>query len=162
MTNTLKHLCRKYLFTILTSIMVFIIAAIGYYFGYIDGNNNVKVTTLTETVEKEVVVEKAIPAESNFKSIGIFKTTGYCPCTYCSEGYGTTTATGAVAVEGITIAVDPSVIPYGSKVWINGHCYIAQDCGGAVRGNIIDIYVENHEDCDKMNGMYEVYIETDE
>ena len=42
-------------------------------------------------------------------------------------------------VEGQTIAVDPRVIPYGTKVIIGG-----QDCGGAIQGNHIDIYVNNH------------------
>ena len=113
----------------------------------------VRTITVTETVAVPV------PAEQNFESIGVFKTTGYCPCRSCSEGYGRSTASGAVATEGITIAVDPKVIPYGTKVWINGHCYIAQDCGGAVKGKVIDIFVDNHSDCDRMNGKYEVYIE---
>ena len=40
-------------------------------------------------------------------------------------------------------AVDPSVIPYGTEVLIDGHVYIAEDCGGAVKGNVIDIFVED-------------------
>lgn len=118
----------------------------------------VKTITITETI----AVPTPVPAEKNYVHVGTFKTTGYCPCKECSEGYGKSTATGATATEGITIAVDPNVIPYGTKVWINGHVYIAQDCGGAVKGNHIDIYVENHEDCDKMNGSYEIYIEKTE
>jgi len=53
------------------------------------------------------------------------------------------TSTGAIAEEGKTIAVDPSIIPYGSIVLINGNEYIAQDCGGAIKGNKIDIFVES-------------------
>lgn len=44
------------------------------------------------------------------------------------------------AIEGHTIAVDPNVIPLGSEVLINGHEYVAEDIGGAVKGNVIDIY----------------------
>ncbi|MFR5613204.1 MAG: 3D domain-containing protein [[Clostridium] innocuum] len=44
------------------------------------------------------------------------------------------------AIEGHTIAVDPDVIPLGSKVLIDGHVYVAEDVGGAVKGNVIDIY----------------------
>ncbi len=40
------------------------------------------------------------------------------------------------------IAVDPNVIPLGSKVWVEGYGYaIAGDTGGAIKGNKIDILV---------------------
>lgn len=65
---------------------------------------------------------------------------------------GTLTATGLKPVRdpnGIsTIAVDPSVIPLGSKVFIPGYGYaIASDTGGVVKGNIIDLYLNSHEEC---------------
>ena len=42
------------------------------------------------------------------------------------------------------IAVDPSVIPLGSKVWVQGYGYaIAGDTGGAIKGNRIDLHVPN-------------------
>ncbi|GAA3318014.1 hypothetical protein GCM10020331_019070 [Ectobacillus funiculus] len=38
------------------------------------------------------------------------------------------------------IAVDPSVIPLGSKVWVEGYGYaIAGDTGGAIKGHRIDV-----------------------
>lgn len=55
------------------------------------------------------------------------------------------TSTGTVATASRTIAVDPRVIPYGSKVKIDGKEYIAEDCGGAIKGNRIDIFVDNHD-----------------
>lgn len=40
------------------------------------------------------------------------------------------------------IAVDPSVIPLGSKVWVEGYGNaIAGDTGGAIKGNIIDLHM---------------------
>lgn len=80
-----------------------------------------------------------------WKSLGTFMCTTYCGCSECSEGYGNMTSTGVVAQEGRTIAVDPSVIPYGTHVLIDGNEYIAEDCGGAVKGEHIDIYYESHE-----------------
>lgn len=47
-----------------------------------------------------------------------------------------------------TISVDPTVIPLGSKVFIPGYGYaIAADTGGAVKGNIIDLYLNSMEEC---------------
>ena len=65
---------------------------------------------------------------------------------------GTLTATGTKPVYnpgGIsTIAVDPSVIPLGSKVYVSGYgTAIAADTGGAINGNIIDVYFNSEADC---------------
>ncbi|MDT8717150.1 hypothetical protein IAI10_10830 [Clostridium sp. 19966] len=47
-----------------------------------------------------------------------------------------------------TIAVDPSVIPLGTKVFIPGYGYaICADTGGAIVGNIIDLYMNSEADC---------------
>ncbi len=54
------------------------------------------------------------------------------------------TSTGAPLVEGDTIAVDPTIIPYGTRVIINGHIFTASDCGGAIKGNHIDVFVNDH------------------
>lgn len=58
---------------------------------------------------------------------------------YAGDGI---TSTGTVPRWG-TIAVDPSVIPYGSKVYIPqfGMTFRAEDCGGAIKGNRIDIFM---------------------
>lgn len=76
--------------------------------------------------------------------------TAYCPCSACCGQYDDgITATGTVATEGRTIAVDPKVIPYGAHVEINGHEYIAEDTGSAMKkgGCRIDIFMESHQDC---------------
>ena len=47
-----------------------------------------------------------------------------------------------------TIAVDPNVIPLGSKVYIPGYGYaIASDTGGAIKGNKIDLYMNSENAC---------------
>lgn len=83
-----------------------------------------------------------------------FHVTAYCGCYSCSEGYGTQTSTGVTAEAGRTIAVDPDVVPYGSKVQINGHTYVAEDCGGAINGYDIDIYMDEHSSTDRFGSQY--------
>ena len=47
-----------------------------------------------------------------------------------------------------TIAVDPDVIPYYSAVYVEGYGYaIAADCGGAIKGNKIDVYFDTESEC---------------
>jgi 3D (Asp-Asp-Asp) domain-containing protein len=55
-------------------------------------------------------------------------------------GYGIT-ASGQPAKEGLTIAVDPEIIPLHSVVYIPGiGVRYAEDTGGAVKGNHIDVF----------------------
>lgn len=83
--------------------------------------------------------------------LGEFTLTAYCPDSCCcgkwASGY---TATGTLATEGRTIAVDPDIIPYGTRVlliWPDGtqHSYIAEDCGSGVNGNYIDVFFNDHQ-----------------
>ena len=78
------------------------------------------------------------------QNLGNFTITYYCACEICCNKTDGITATGAPVVEGRTIAVDPSVIPYGTQVIIGGHVFTAEDCGGAIRKNHIDVYVNSH------------------
>lgn len=80
------------------------------------------------------------------QSLGTFKITAYCPCYSCSEGWGRQTSTGAIARARHTIAVDPRVIPYGTKIMINGVVYTAEDRGGGVKGNHIDMFFDTHQE----------------
>ncbi len=89
----------------------------------------------------EVNAEPAMYGEN----LGEFRLTYYCSCEICCDVETGITATGTPVIEGRTIAVDPSVIPYGTQVIINGHIFTAEDCGGAIKGNRIDIYVSDHD-----------------
>ena len=82
--------------------------------------------------------------------LGEFKLTAYCPCAKCCGKTDGITSTGTLAAEGRTIAVDPRVIPYGSTVTLyyedgTVHTYTAEDCGGAIKENRIDVFFSSHD-----------------
>jgi 3D (Asp-Asp-Asp) domain-containing protein len=81
--------------------------------------------------------------------LGDYKLTHYCHGFHgepCGTGDGLT-ATGTKVTAGRTIAVDPKVIPYGTKVYIEGYGWrVAEDCGGGVKGNHIDIAMGSHDE----------------
>lgn len=100
----------------------------------------------------ELVAEPVADELPAIESLGEFKITAYCPCEQCCGVWATKRegsvrgASGRVLVPGYSIAVDPSVIPYGSIVRINGREFRADDCGGSIKGNRIDMYMDSHEE----------------
>lgn len=105
--------------------------------------------------ELEVLKEK----QNNLHFLGYFTITHYsidsCGKSPSHPAYGIT-ATGTYATAGRTIAVDPRIIPYGSKVTINGHTYIAEDTGGGIKGNKIDICVSSNSEAMQKGVLYNV------
>ena len=80
------------------------------------------------------------------------KATAY---THTDAGCNKTTATGTTVHWG-TVAVDPRQIPYGTKMFIvsNDGKYVyglsaAEDCGGSIKGNRIDLYMPTTSQCYK-------------
>ena len=115
-------------------------------------------SNLAELNEKKLKLQEKA---DKYEYIGDYKLTGYCPCYSCSEGYGSNTASGVRAQEGVTVAADKRKIPLGTKIYIEGVGErIVQDVGGAIKGNKLDIYVENHSNCYKpeYNTTAKVYI----
>lgn len=105
-------------------------------------------TAVPNSIEKSVDYTSAMSGlpEEISDEWQSFTITAYCGCEKCCDKTDRITATGTHAVEGVTIAVDPTVIPYGSLVDIEGiGTFVAEDCGGAIKGNKIDIYFERHE-----------------
>lgn len=98
---------------------------------------------------------------SQVELLGTFKLTAYCACEKCCGKSDGITATGTKATANRTIAVDKTIIPYGTVVIINGNEYVAEDTGGAVKGNIIDIFFDDHEEALNFGVQYaDVYVKS--
>ena len=132
-------------------------------------------TTLSETVLQQPVDQivlvgtgESVGTNSNAPAIGDgvivtadgeiltytqseqYKATAY---THTDAGCDMTTATGTTVRKG-TVAVDPRVIPYGTRMFIvtNDGSYVyglatAEDCGGAIKGNRLDLYFPTDGEC---------------
>ena len=113
-----------------------------------------------ESEEHEIRRVQDIDLMSKRIPLGEFKITAYCPCPVCcGEWSDGLTYTETVATENRTIAVDPEVIPLGSTVEINGLKYIAEDIGGAIKDNRIDVFFSDHDDALEFGVQYhEIYI----
>ena len=77
--------------------------------------------------------------------------TYYDCCVKCCGKSDGITYSGAKAVPYETCAVDPEVIPLGSTVYVNYgdgviHHYMAEDIGGGIEGNRIDVCVSSHKE----------------
>lgn len=92
------------------------------------------------------------------KNTAYFTITHYCACEQCCGKTDGITASGTQAEAGRTIAVDPDVIPLGTEVLIDGITYVAEDIGGAIQGNRIDIYCNTHAEALE-GGVYEALAE---
>ena len=103
---------------------------------------------------RDVMQRDTIPAGMQVDYAGAFMCTAYC----CEEyphicGGNGITASGAPVESGLTVAVDPEVIPLGTVLYIEGvGVRIAQDTGSAVIGNQIDVAVETHAEAESWAG----------
>jgi len=73
--------------------------------------------------------------------------TAYCPCIKCcGPNARGITRMGLPAKKGV-IAVDPRVIPLGSRVYVDGYGFaLAADTGSAIKGDRIDVCFDTHQE----------------
>ena len=79
-----------------------------------------------------------------------FRTTAY---NHMDAGCDMITATGTTVRVG-TVAVDPTLVAYGTRMFVisNDGSYVygiatAEDCGGGIKGNQLDLYMPTREQC---------------
>lgn len=108
-------------------------------------SEGILIAPVNKVIERGVEVVAEVDQTPSVESGVVFQATAY-------TATGNLTATGTVARVGV-IAADPRVIPMGTKVFIQypdgtpiGYA-TAEDTGGAVKGNIIDIYMDSYNEC---------------
>ena len=104
-----------------------------------------KVTTSAQPTQTE-----SAPSTSNDARTMTVEATAYTAnCTGCSG----VTANGTdlhANPDAKVIAVDPNIIPLGSKVWVEGYGEaIAADTGGAIKGNRIDLFIADENEANQ-------------
>lgn len=122
---------------------VFALAAVAAMGGFAAG----RALGADEPASVKLVLDKPYVAMVDLGkvSLGEFVISAYCPCEKCCGVFADgLTASGTVATEGRTCAVDPEVIPLGSVLDIGGVEYVAEDVGGAIKGRKIDICFNDH------------------
>ncbi len=91
-----------------------------------------------EVTEKEKLLQK---------KKGVFVATAYCNSPICinvPQYQDGLTASGTVARLGV-VAVDPSVIPLGKDIYVEGYGWFrAEDTGGKIKGKKIDIFLGDY------------------
>ena len=108
------------------------------------------------TRELPLQIADPAPVVHGVDVLGEFAIVAYCACEECCGEWALDrptdengepivyTASGEEAKAGVTVAVDPDVIPLGSKVYIDGlGWYVAQDTGN-FSGKVIDVYMKDH------------------
>lgn len=118
--------------------------------GYVNKSRLKYVTTKSKTSTKKTTTESVTGTKK--VKLGTFKITYY--------GDDTITASGKKPRLNHTIAVDRRVIPLGTKVYISGMgTYYAEDTGGAIKGNILDVFVATEREANRLGVKYAtVYI----
>ena len=106
------------------------------------------------TVEEPVI--ETSQGYEDYVQVMDMEATAYLPTDGSAEGI---TAMGIPATYGI-VAVDPDVIPLGSRVYIPGYGYaVAEDTGGAIVGHKIDVAFDTVAECYEFGRQFiDIYI----
>lgn len=104
------------------------------------------ITTHTRTVDTAVLPYQRKPAEQSFTHRSLCSRYTITVEATAYTWTGSKTATGTYPRRG-TIAADPTVIPLGTRVFVEGYGFgVIEDTGGAIQGNRIDVYFPTYEE----------------
>ena len=105
-------------------------------------NNHITMRMIRERLEEQGMRYEVLPLAEPYRIL-VMEASAYLP----TDGGGDcVTATGMPAGHGV-VAVDPDVIPLGTKLYIPGYGHaIAADTGGMIEGHMIDLCMESYDD----------------
>ena len=134
-----EHSRKIVIFEIIIITLIFILVPVFY--------NNINAYLLTENSQ---VVNKKFEDSKIIIENG-FTITAYCKDSCCNGIWAGMTATGKSMEYYLKrkiniIAVDPELIPIGTKIIYNNTEYMAVDVGGLIKGKRLDILVPTHDD----------------
>jgi len=116
-----------------------------YYNGQEAKRDIIKIETLVQPVNKVVAMGNITSVSRGGQRLEFTEARYMQATAYTYSGFHT--ATGFNPAVGM-VAVDPTIVPLGSKMYIEGYGYAwAADTGGAVKGNVIDVFLEEHSQC---------------
>ena len=142
-----KHIAKLFIIACIVAVLIALIVRIGNHQPHISAEETELATESATEEPTELPDPKLSESSQTVEHLGEFMLTAYCTCSKCCEQYADgLTSTNVEAVPGRTIAVDPRVIPMGSTVYINGTEYTAEDTGGAIKGNRIDVLFPSHQE----------------
>ena len=142
-----KYVKNKKVIATVISLLVIFITTIKTYANEnkeIDNNNSIRIENSIK--QKEIGIKRRLIEMDNKNIKGRqmkVKATAYTGSP--AEG-GDMTYLGTKCREGYTIAVDPKVIPLGTRVYIPqfGKVFVAEDTGSAIKGKKIDIFMNSY------------------
>ena len=155
---------RENIILLITFVIVFVLASCVYGKAYTEEYDKVKNENTADNFiayEYSIGPEFIFATEQNFENeqqkcfreYEEFVATAYCACEKCCGEWAINRkgpvvgSTGMELIPKYSIAVDPNIIPYSSILVDSiGNEYRADDCGGAIKGNHIDIYFSSHEE----------------
>lgn len=140
--------------------------SLGYYCGNVDGifgpktynavvslqkANNIKVDGIVGPQTRQVIAALTSNTSRSealrYSKVLNMVATAYCPCDQCNYPYGGKPSYIGLPLGPGIAAVDPSVIPLRSRLYVEGYGYaIAADTGGAIKGNRIDLCFATHSE----------------